>query len=224
MEKWRFTPFISLCPLPPTFNQTYYYQLIPKCEKVFEPFCILLRKSLISLECYCPSRMLEEQSGNECGLFSFSFLLLTWPAAYLFNTSPHICFSLYHILSLHTVLKSATSLECCVFVSSLPPKSPSGVLFSVVKVRTLVIPEIPDCKIQKYFSTRTLIYRYVCIINMPLLFLHCRQRSERIVLCCQINTSLIFIRPVTQCVPFTSHTGLNTNKKNDAASGEWAIC
>lgn len=94
-----------------------------------------------------------------------------------------------------------------------PPWLPSAVLFSVVRVRTLVIPEIPDCQIQKYFSTRALVYRYVYIINMPLLFLHCRQRSERIVLYCQINTQQIFIRWVTQCVPLTSPAGLNTNTR-----------
>lgn len=94
-----------------------------------------------------------------------------------------------------------------------PPRIPSAVLFSVVSVRTLVIPEIPDCEIQKYFSTRALIHRYVYITNMPLLFLHCRQRSERIVLCSQINTLQIFIRWVTQCFPLTSPAGLNTNTR-----------
>lgn len=32
-------------------------------------------------------------------------------------------------------------------------------------------------------------------------------------LCCQINTLQIFIRRVTQCVPLTSHAGLNTNTR-----------
>lgn len=102
------------------------------------------------------------------------------PAAYLF--SPH---------SIKKCNNDPSSLlEYCILVSSHPPNFhiPSAVLSSVISGRNHVIPEIPAWQIQKYFSTSALVYWYVYIINMPALFLNCRQRRERVLLCCQINT------------------------------------
>lgn len=161
--------------------------------------------------------MSENHSGNKRGLFP----LLARPGAYLLHKSipaAHLFSSLTRSAitqSKKRNKKPSSSPQCCVFVLSPPPPTqvPSAVLFSVVRVRTLVIPEIPDCKIQKYFSARALIYRYVCITNMPLLFLHCRQRRERIALCCQINTLQIFISRVARRVPLTLPVGLNTKTR-----------
>lgn len=52
-------------------------------------------------------------------------------------------------------------------------------------------PEIPDGGIQKYFSTRALIYRYVYVINIPLFsfsfLLLQAEVNERTAIYCQIN-------------------------------------
>ena len=171
-----------------------------------------------------PVCMPEDRGGNKCGLLSlFSLpdlqLIISIHLLQVHRQHIHFFFVTHFVIT----KKLPHLLHCwnaAFLFCPFPPKSPSAVLFSSVRVSTLVIPEIPDCEIQKYFSTRALIYRYVCIINMPLLFLHCGQRSERIVLCCQINTLLIFIRLVTHCVPLTLNAGFNTNTKNDVASGE----
>lgn len=99
-----------------------------------------------------------------------------------------------YLFSPHSIKKCnndpSSLLEYCILVSSHPPNShiPSAVLSSVISGRNHVIPEIPAWQIQKYFSTSALVYWYIYIINMPVLFLNCRQRRERVLLCCQINT------------------------------------
>lgn len=65
------------------------------------------------------------------------------------------------------------SWRCNNRLSLTPPphSSPRADLSSVVGRRALVIPDIPDGKIQKYLSSGALVYRHVYIINMPWLLL-----------------------------------------------------
>ncbi len=59
---------------------------------VSEPFCILRRKSFISLECYCLSRMLEDHSGNKSALFFPSLFPSLHPTCHFQTPHWHIYF------------------------------------------------------------------------------------------------------------------------------------
>lgn len=172
MEIYSFSLSLTL---PPPFNQTYYVQLIPKCERNRFVFCAGKAPFLLSVICRACCRSTVETNSS----FPSSphpTCRLSFPINLLQSLRQHIYF--------HSVItpskKCNNKLSSLLHFSFVPPPSiPSAVLLSVVRVRTLVIPEIPDCEIRKYFSTRALVYRYVYIINMPLLFLHCRQKSGK---------------------------------------------
>lgn len=109
--------------------------------------------------------------------FLFSSALLLWTLLLIFfNKSPPVppeahLVSALNILSPRSVKTTPSFLllllppphllllllECCIFVSAPLPalSAPEFPLqsSSVVRVRTLVIPEIPDWERQKYFST-----------------------------------------------------------------------
>lgn len=98
--KMEIYSFLSVCPPPPPFNQTYYRQLIP-FSSVSELFCILPRKSFISLKCYCLSCMSEDHSGNR---FLFFFFLFSSPDL-LFISS----------INLHQSLQQHIYFHCSTF-------------------------------------------------------------------------------------------------------------
>lgn len=152
-------------------------------------------------------RVLENHSGNKMWIYSYPHTTHCLFSAQISPSGTSI------FLPIHSVIMQ---WEACflpqygIFVFQPPPNPPLQI--SVVRVRTLVITYIPGSKTLKYFSTKALTYRYVYTLNMPLLLLHCRQRSGR-QMCRQINRLQIFIRWAAHRALLTLPAGLNSKTR-----------